>query len=145
MIEIVKLTSKDAIYYWDTITPLLLKGLKRTDGEYSIKDYKEYIENEYCDLWIAVNLDDKNIEAIAVTEIVKHPNFNEFLIRLISGTNIDLWLSKENQQLTFIKQAKENNCKRLVMYGRKGWLRVLNKLNWKEGYTIMTKNIENGE
>ena len=143
MIELVRLSAKDAGYYWDAVTPLIIKGLERTDGEYSLKDYQDYIESQYWDLWIAVNLDTKEIQGVAVTEIVKHPNFNELLMRMVSGKHFNKFLLKTETQ--FQEFAKENNCNRLVLYGRKGWLRVLNKINWKEGYTVMTKNIEKGE
>jgi hypothetical protein len=143
MIELVRLSAKDAVYYWDAVTPLIIKGLERTDGEYSLKDYQDYIESQYWDLWIAVNLDTKEIQGVAVTEVVEHPNFNELLMRMVTGKHFNKFLLKTETQ--FQEFAKENNCKRLVLYGRKGWLRVLNKINWKEGYTVMTKNIEKGE
>jgi hypothetical protein len=143
MIELVRLSAKDAVYYWDAVTPLIIKGLKRTDGEYSLKDYQDYIESQYWDLWIAVNLDTKEIQGVAVTEVVEHPNFNELLMRMVTGKQFNKFLLETETQ--FQEFAKENNCKRLVLYGRKGWLRVLNKINWKEGYTVMTKNIEKGE
>ena len=143
MIELVRLSAKDAGYYWDAVTPLIIKGLERTDGEYSLKDYQDYIESQYWDLWIAVNLDTKEIQGVAVTEIVEHPNFNELLMRMVTGKHFNKFLLKTETQ--FQEFAKENNCNRLVLYGRKGWLRVLNKINWKEGYTVMTKNIEKGE
>lgn len=143
MIELVRLSAKDAVYYWDAVTPLIIKGLKRTDGEYSLKDYQDYIESQYWDLWIAVNLDTKEIQGVAITEIVKYPNFNELLMRMVIGKQFNKFLLETETQ--FQEFAKENNCKRLVLYGRKGWLRVLNKINWKEGYTVMTKNIEKGE
>ena len=44
MIELVRLSAKDAGYYWDAVTPLIIKGLERTDGEYSLKDYQDYID-----------------------------------------------------------------------------------------------------
>jgi hypothetical protein len=143
MIELVRLSAKDAVYYWDAVTPLIIKGLERTDGEYSLKDYQDYIESQYWDLWIAVNLDTKEIQGVAVTEIIEHPNFNELLMRMVIGKQFNKFLLETETQ--FQEFAKENNCKRLVLYGRKGWLRVLNKINWKEGYTVMTKNIEKGE
>ena len=143
MIELVRLSAKDAGYYWDAVTPLIIKGLERTDGEYSLKDYQDYIESQYWDLWIAVNLDTKEIQGVAVTEVVEHPNFNELLMRMVTGKHFNKFLLETETQ--FQEFAKENNCKRLVLYGRKGWLRVLNKINWKEGYTVMTKNIEKGE
>ena len=143
MIELVRLSAKDAVYYWDAVTPLIIKGLKRSDGEYSLKDYQDYIESQYWDLWIAVNLNTKEIQGVAVTEIIEHPNFNELLMRMVIGKQFNKFLLETETQ--FQEFAKENNCKRLVLYGRKGWLRVLNKINWKEGYTVMTKNIEKGE
>ena len=143
MIELVRLSTKDAVYYWDAVTPLIIKGLERTDGEYSLKDYQDYIESQYWDLWIAVNLNTKEIQGVAVTEIIEHPNFNELLMRMVIGKQFNKFLLETETQ--FQEFAKENNCKRLVLYGRKGWLRVLNKINWKEGYTVMTKNIEKGE
>ncbi len=143
MIELVRLSAKDAGYYWDAVTPLIIKGLERTDGEYSLKDYQDYIESQYWDLWIAVNLNTKEIQGVAVTEIIEHPNFNELLMRMVIGKQFNKFLLETETQ--FQEFAKENNCKRLVLYGRKGWLRVLNKINWKEGYTVMTKNIEKGE
>ena len=65
MIELVRLSAKDAGYYWDAVTPLIIKCLERADGEYSLKDCQYYIENQCWDLWIAVNLDTKESETKA--------------------------------------------------------------------------------
>ena len=107
MIELVRLSAKDAVYYWDAVTPLIIKGLKRTDGEYSLKDYQDYIESQYWDLWIAVNLDTKEIQGVAVTEVVEHPNFNELLMRMVTGKQFNKFLLETETQ--FQEFAKENN------------------------------------
>ena len=98
MIELVRLSAKDAVYYWDAVTPLIIKGLKRTDGEYSLKDYQDYIESQYWDLWIAVNLNTKEIQGVAVTEIIEHPNFNELLMRMVIGKQFNKFLLETETQ-----------------------------------------------
>ena len=55
MIEIVRLSEKDATYYWNAVEVLIEKGLNKTDREYSVEDYKEYIECGYWELWIVID------------------------------------------------------------------------------------------
>ena len=76
MIELVRLTAKDAMVYWPIVNDLIESALKRTDGEYSVKHYKEYINSQYWDLWIAINTHTKEIQGAAVTEVIEYPNFN---------------------------------------------------------------------
>jgi len=148
MIEITRLKAKDAMHYWSALKPFIEMALNKTNGEYDADDFQDYIGSEYWETWIAVDINNKELQAVAVTELIEHPNFTELLIRTIAGKDRKNWMNLINQDDTFIAYAKEHNCKRLVMYGRKGWLKVLNKLNWQEGYTVMHKEInyvEKGE
>ena len=88
MIEIVRLSEKDATYYWNAIEALVEKGLNKTDREYSVEDYKEYIECGYWELWIVIDTVTAEIKGLGVTELIEYPNFSELLVRLVEGGDV---------------------------------------------------------
>jgi hypothetical protein len=139
MVEIVKLSAKDAIHYWSAFEELLQKGIDRSQGEWSLEHYRDYVEHEYVSIWVA--LVDEEIKSIAVSEVLEHPNFNELLIRLIAGGDSSKWMTSEWQEKTFKKYAKEQDCKKIRMYGRVGWLKRLAPLGWKHDYTVMSLDV----
>tara|TARA_R110002012_G_scaffold97696_3_gene234594 strand:- start:606 stop:1052 length:447 start_codon:yes stop_codon:yes gene_type:complete len=148
MIEIVRLSEKDATYYWNAIEALVEKGLNKTDREYSVEDYKEYIECGYWELWIVIDTITSEIKGLGVTELIDYPNFSELLVRLVTGKDGKEWINLTTLENTFVDYATKNKCKRLIMYGRKGWLKILSKLSWTKGCTVMTRDIvttEKGE
>ena len=146
-IELLKINSNAIEVTWPYVKDLVQKPIDRTLGERNVDDIYYSLIHEQLTLWVAVDKED-GIIGIMITQILFHPQYKVLALPLIGAKphTINKWLDWSWQRGTpLLEYAKENNCKRLVLYGRKGWLRVLNKINWKEGYTVMTKNIEKGE
>lgn len=138
MVEVVKLNSEEAIEYFPVVLPYIKRAVDQSQGEYGVGDYLDYLGNGVFDLWVIVK--DNEVIGAGVTAIVHHPQYNVCVIRLLStdvGTGLETITTK-----TIERWAKVNGCKRLEMYGRKGWLKVLNKYGWKQSpYTVMEKEI----
>lgn len=139
MVEITRLNKKDADTYFIVLLPFIEKALEHSEGEYDLVDVEHGLLSGRYESWIAVA--DDEVKAVAITEVVQHPNYRELLIKHIGGKDKNIWMTPEWQDRTFSQYAKDTGCKNLVMFGRKGWKRVLDKLGWKESYTIMKKEI----
>lgn len=138
MIEVVRLSAEDAIRYFDVVRHYLAEAVAPSQGEWSVSDYKEYLSKGLFDLWVILDKDTDMLIGAGVTEIVRHPQYNVCLIRLLNssdGLNVIKTEAIEDW-------ARQNKCKRLEMWGRKGWTRVLDKVGWEVSpYTIMNKEI----
>jgi hypothetical protein len=137
MIEIIRLTAEQSVLYFDVVRHDIAALVERSQGEYSVSDYKDSLSNGLFELWIIIEED--AVIGCGVTEIVRYPQYNVCLIRLLKTTK-----GLEVIQTDVIeKWAKDNNCKRLEMWGRKGWTKVLDKVGWVPSpYTIMNKEIQ---
>lgn len=140
MIELVRLQTEHASKYFIVVKKWIDKLVEKSDGSYLTEDYKKYIESGVFQLWIIVEKD--NLIGMGVTEIVKYPQYNICLIRVLAT---DTGKGLETVQTTAIEDwAVANNCKRIELEGRKGWLKVLDKVGWKPSpYIIMNKEIQN--
>lgn len=70
-------------------------------------------------------------QSIALTEILEYPQQKHYHV-FIAGGNLKELMSHHED---LIVAAKEAGCVKLTISGRKGWLRVLEPLGWKEQYT----------
>lgn len=131
MIEVVKLKAEDSINYFPVVVEYIKKAIDRHPfPEFGVGDILEYITDEYMDLWVIVDTEVGDIVGAGVTRIVEHPKYNECIIQLLAtktGQGFETVATKEVE-----KWAKANDCKRVSLVGRKGWLRVLDKQGWKE-------------
>lgn len=121
------LLSNQVPIYWDTLSNLLEKPLKKTgaDKYYTADDVLWRCVNKDWQCWIAWHED--KIDCAFVTYITPYPTgFRSFVIYLVGGNKIDEWLSQAWN--VFKDYAKANNCEEIVGMGRKGWLRELEKV-----------------
>lgn len=107
--------------------PMLMPALNRCGGTHEWEDIIEGVAAGYMQLWC-------NQEAAAITEIVKFPR-KTVLNVFLAGGDMD-------QLLEMLESAKHwgklQGCDAISMSGRRGWLRVLNKHGWDDGFTTMS-------
>jgi len=123
----------DVDLVWKDIKPLVQKALDKNNGNdyYTTDDVKKFIKNRSFQLWIAVNNDE--IEAAFITQIVIYPRCKELSIFLVSGKNIDSWLNEAWTQLK--DYGASMKCNYMSGIGRIGWMKVMpertvNKFMW---------------
>lgn len=81
-----------------------------------------------------------NDDAAVFVEIVDYTNYKAFHVFVAVGElSAVLELEKDLPDL-----AKACGCSKLSLAGRKGWVRTLTQLGWRQSLVIMTKDVDNG-
>tara|TARA_R110000751_G_scaffold17054_1_gene53184 strand:- start:4891 stop:5286 length:396 start_codon:yes stop_codon:yes gene_type:complete len=105
---------------WEKCKPLIEKAVKYQDA-YTIEYIEDKIKNGTALLW-------PGKESAFITEVVVYPNYHVLNILCFSG-NYDEF---EKMYPTIENFAKEIKAKKLIAGGRKGWLRKIKHLGWKQ-------------
>ena len=105
-----------------------------SEGELSPDDFYEVLANGDMQLWTAVQ--DNEILASMVTQIVPYPRKRVLRIISIAGGEMDKWI----EYIPLIEEwALSVGCTSLECWGRKGWLKILK--DWRCSYHIITKDL----
>lgn len=99
---------------------------------------KEMCKQGVKQLWVTVDKED-NFKGVCISEIAKYPNYNVGVVNIATGNDLPLWIDKIN---VFEKWAFENcGCKKIEVYGRPGWKKMLEPLGFKYNHVQMDKFI----
>jgi hypothetical protein len=85
-------------------------------------------------LWMAWN--GRTVESAAATILINSEIGRVCIITLCGGSDMKRWLPLIEQIETY---ARAEGCKRVRIYGRKGWLHVLD--GYEEKHIIMDKEL----
>jgi hypothetical protein len=126
--------------FWDELVVLLDKPLKKTNARkhYSPEDalYKCMDRDWQC--WVAFTTE---IDCVFITYIETYPTGHKNLvIYLVGGSKIDSWLQEAWE--TFKDYANFHQCKQIVGMGRKGWLKMLKKVEDNDFEEHLTFSVE---
>lgn len=105
---------------WPLIEKSIAAALSR-DGLYGPEHVKEWVLRGTHQLWIAGSRE-RGIEALAVTEMLRHPNGQVINFWLCTGTDRVRWIEHKNG---IEEWAKGQGCTRSVAHARKGWAKAL--------------------
>jgi hypothetical protein len=64
---------------------------------------------------------------------------NILLVLLLSGKEFKSWRNETDELLQ--RYGKENDCKYIELFGRKGWGNYLKDINYKEQVRVYSKEI----
>jgi hypothetical protein len=122
---------------WPHIAPLLRSATART-GLSAFADIEQDILSGNALLWLAVGGEGSvtAIEAAASTSLQRTDSGKVCIITACAGANMARWLPLINRIEAY---AKEEGCRCVRIFGRKGWLRVLE--GYVESHIIMDKDI----
>ena len=132
--KIVLVSPDDVPYIWEKIHDHLVSMTPHSEGELEPDDFYEAISEGEMQLWIA--LEEKELLASMVTQIVTYPRKRVLRIISISGDDMYKWI---DYIPTVEDWALSLGCTSLECWGRKGWLKVLK--DWKCSYHIITKDL----
>lgn len=113
----------EAAQNWDHYAPMLARVFERFDLGYSTDDVLLDVIKQRKQLW------DLGGEACAVVNVCKMPQFSVLEVPLLAGDNIDQWLPDLVENLKMV--ARDNGCKYVDGFGRKGWTRKLEQYGFK--------------
>ncbi len=118
---------------WPALAPLLRRAIVRT-GLCAFADIERDILNGAALLWIAWN--GAAIEAVASTSLQRTDAGKVCVISACAGSNMDAWLPLIAGIETY---AREEGCRSVRIFGRKGWLRVLH--GYKQTSVVLDKEL----
>jgi hypothetical protein len=130
---------EDVGLIWKQIEPLLLKPLEIDGFAYMPKDIFDSILKKKMQLWISWNGKTNVVEAAIVTEIIDYPRLRSCRYFLAGGTNMKSWFNPMKEQIE--QWAIQNNCQRIELVGRKGWVKWLK--DYKQKHIILMKEFKN--
>ncbi len=124
---------------WKQIEPLLNKPLEIDGYAYKPKDVFDSLLIQKMQLWISWNTKTNIVEAAIITEIIEYPQLRSCRYFLAGGTNMKVWFNPMKEQIE--QWAKQNNCQRIELVGRKGWVKWLK--DYKQKHIILMKELKN--
>jgi len=126
---------------WPLVKEKVQAALERNhEGKTLMDDHhvKEMCKAGLKQLWVTVDQDD-NFKGVCISEIVQYPNYNVGVVNIATGTDLPLWVNKIKE---FEKWAFEKaDCKKLEVYGRPGWKKMLEPLGFHFNHVQMDKFI----
>ena len=133
--QVALVEAEDVGMVWDEVSPLIEKALLHAEGELVPEDIKKHLGKGDLRLWVA--LENKDIIAAMVTEIIQYPRKKIVRIITLAGKDMSMWYDF----LPMIEgYAIRNNCSSLEAWTRKGMTRKLK--DWKHSYDIITKDLK---
>jgi hypothetical protein len=148
--EVILLTPQKVVEHWRTIEPAIALALKSSVGESTTYDYLTWLQDpEHYQCW-AVQ-DEEKIVNISLTKINRYATHNSLHLITTTGINGGRWDSYKTAHHTIEQFARDRDCRRIEMYGRKGWSRILSRLEgakkekYREVYVVHSMELNNEE
>lgn len=121
---------------WPLVEGWLQNVVNEYDPGYTTADLLDHIKQQKKQLWLGLS---KEIAAVIVTEINIYPQYKVLHAPYVAGSDMDAWLPGALRTLEAF--ARHHGCKYVTGCGRRGWVRALQSDGWREGFTIIRKEL----
>lgn len=101
---------------WPQVKDRLKAAVETANGRLDLLDLYGFIRAKDVVLWVSVR--DKQIEAVAVTEIIQHAKKKMCNIRIMTGEDYANWIGLEDGMAAW---AQSIGCHGMEALARKGW------------------------
>jgi len=128
--------SKDVEKWWSHVEPHITNSLQHGVGEYTSDDIKWACQQQEMQLWVKWN---DGVQGAFVTQILNYPQFPILLVLLLGSKDFIDWRDEADELLKAF--GKDNNCKYVEFFGRKGWGNYLKDIGYKEQTRMFSKEI----
>jgi len=121
---------------WPLVKDKVQAALDRNHNFRNHTDVKENCKNGVEQLWVIADKKD-NVHGVCITQIMQQPNYNIGLVRIATGHDLPLWVDKIKE---FENWAESKfGCKKIEIYGRPGWKKMLTPLGYEFSHVQMDK------
>lgn len=117
--RVIPVQSTDARLVWKHAAPLLQKAIDKTSDSFSTDDILQLVEAQKAQLWLVV---DGAVKAAWITTIENSPSKRWVRVMWCGGEDSDSWLPLFRGVENW---AKSIGASKVVIYGRKGWIKKL--------------------
>lgn len=132
--ELVCVDPKRVSEIWPHVSSLLKEACRRTRLN-AFSDIEADILAGRSLLWVAWN--GRAIVSAAATVLINSESGKVCIITVCGGSDMKRWLPLIGQIESY---ARCEGCARVRIYGRKGWLRVLD--GYEQNYVVMDKKLD---
>lgn len=132
MAELICVPPERVSEFWPHVAPLIRSAIERTELS-DPNDIERDILGGASLLWLAWA---DGIEAAAASQVVNVGDKKVCIITACGGSNRDRWLPLIEGIENYARQI---GCSCVRIYGRKGWLRVLN--GYEARHVVMDKDL----
>jgi len=112
-------------------------ALAHAQGEYSVDDLMRMFGEGKLQLWVAI--EKGMIEALASTQAVEYGRMSVLRVVTLSGSKMADWIGPLVDG--FARYCREQGLARIEAVGRKGFVRALKNLGFKEVYTTVIREV----
>ena len=141
------LRPEEVLQHWPFLGHHIEKSLKHSAGESTSYDWFKRTQN-YEAFIIVVNNDQNQTVNVTLFQFINHAQHKSLHIVATASTEVGTWADYKEAHHTLEDIARQNDCKRIEMWGRKGWTRALDKLTglrgekYKQRYVVMDMILE---
>lgn len=118
---------------WPIVAPLLAPAVIRSGGRNDMRSVFRQIRESYLILWVARE-DDKVVRAAFTTRVAEYPLKRMLVIDCAGGEGMLEWLDEVTS--TFKRFAADSDLDGVEMYGRTGWVRMLEQRGWNHTMVV---------
>lgn len=104
---------------WSMVEGYIESASQSANGRFTSEDAKKFFKQKDWVLWCSIR--NKNIEAIAATEILQYSQKKMCMVRILTGKDYANWVQLEDDIANW---AKTIGCDGMEAIARKGWARV---------------------
>jgi hypothetical protein len=122
---------------WPYVESEIERGVQRSHDTLTVETVRDGLENRDMQLWVSLN--DKDLEAVCVTQIVDYPGMRVCALLLIAGKNRRAWWKFGD---VISAWASERGCEMLEGHARRGWMPEAEKDGWSEAWITVRKPID---
>ncbi|MET1083306.1 MAG: hypothetical protein ABWY12_09710 [Burkholderiales bacterium] len=135
---VIRVRPQDVAAQWKLALGFLHSAIAWTGGRFTPATVLADLELGRSQLWAAV--EDAQLYAVAVTQILIYPGGESVGVLYLGGVDSERWGDLLTDAL--LEYARERNCQRLELFGRKGWERKLP--GWNLVGVWLEKEVDDG-
>lgn len=134
--ELVNFNKDEVEKVWPLAKELVQKACQ-TNGGFNAEHILEFLKEGTMQLWMAIDENNKVI-CCCVTEIRQYPNFKVCDLRITTGEQFERWVDYMDN---ICEWAKSNGCKKMEVFARPGWERILKHKGFKKTHVQIEREL----
>jgi len=119
---------------WPLAESFIKEACKTNDG-FSSEHILQFLEEGTMQLWMAVDESNK-VLCVCVTEVRQYPNYKVCDLRITTGEQYEKWVDYMDE---VCKWAKAEGCKKMEVFARPGWERILKSKGYVKTHVQIEK------
>jgi len=119
---------------WPRVSHHVMAAVDYVDSGFNERDIVKRLLTRDMQLWVV-----GEYQAACVTQITIYPQHTVCMVVALGGDGLVEWF--DELMGTIESWAKEQGCKYVEEFGRKGWRKVGAKRGYKETYLVMRKQV----